>query len=555
MRRLVKHLQVFLRWLIFKPTRPPSWTESAIISAPESRIEDGVDYRRPLVVPSDIQQQGQEAVKRYLMESEQLYRGPFDMPYRSAADMPMVPITDDPLREWDYQTRGYVLTNCHAAYQRNPVAKRAVNVTRQFAVGKGHTVKTQNTKVQEIIDAFRENPENNIMEYERTFLQDLIVDGELFIRFVAENGETLIIPTPPWYVRWIVTDPGFFRRVTAYKLEYNNPQGDEYGSYGEYVRMEVKPEDMLHVPINNHSYELRGRPDLYAILPWLKAYKDWLEDRYRQNKWRGALLWGVKIIGAAAGVIGAKVAQYRKPPTPGSIVVHSEKEEWSVMSNPVAANDASEDGRQFRMMAATGMDLPEFMLGDGENANLATATAQQLPSLWKFTDAQEIMKERVWTPIYKRVIQNAIDAKLLTETVTVEDSDGDPILDTNGEQQTVDAVKAFSVSYYDLLASDPKTLAEALAVSVSNEWCSNETAAERMDFDWQLEKKRIANEKEQKRSESAQGKEITPADLGVDPNADPNAPQQQGGQGAQQVPGENGTGQPGVAQQKAPVKA
>ena len=542
MRRLLKRLRGWLR--------PPSWTESAIITAPESRIEDGVDYRRPLMVPSDVQQQGQEAVTRYLMESEQLYRGPFDMPYRSAQDMPMVPITDDPLREWDYQTRKYVLTNCHAAYQRNPVAKRAVNVTRQFAVGKGHTVKTQNTKVQEIIDAFRENPENNILEYERTFLQDLIVDGELFIRFVAgkgdTEGETAIVPTPPWYVREIKTDPEFFRRIESYKLEYNNPQT------GEPVKMEVKPEDMLHVPINNHSYELRGRPDLYAILPWLKAYKDWLEDRHRQNKWRGALLWGVKIIGAAAGVIGAKVAQYRKPPTPGSIVVHSEKEEWSVMSNPVAANDASEDGRQFRMMAATGMDLPEFMLGDGENANLATATAQQLPSLWKFTDAQEIMKERVWTPIYKRVIQNAVAAGLLTETVTVEDADGDPILDTNGEKQTVDAIKAFSVSYYDLLASDPKTLAEALTLAVSAEWCSNETAAERMDFDWQLEKKRIANEKEQKRSEGAQGKEITPADIGVDPNA---PPEQTAGQGAETVPGENGTGQPGVARQKAPVKA
>lgn len=537
---------------LWRRIHPATSTESRIIEAPESRIEDGVDYRRPLLVPETVQQQGFQPLVKYLVESgqvpgrwveqEHLYRGPFDAPYRTASDLPMVPITDDPLREWDFQTRKYVLTNCHAAYQRNPVAKRAVNVTRQFAVGKGHTVKTQNLQVQEVIDAFRDNPENNILEYERTFLQDLIVDGEIFVRYQTEAGETLIIPTPPWYVPEIVTDPGFFRRVTAYKLEYNNPQT------GEPVQMEVKPEDMLHVPINNHSYELRGRPELYAVLPWLKAYKDWLEDRHRQNKWRGALLWWVKIVGAASGVIASKVAQYRKPPTSGSIAVTSDKEEWSVLSNPVAANDASEDGRQFRMMTATGMDLPEFMLGDGENANLATATAQQLPSLMKFTDMQEIMKERVWTPIYRRVIQNAIDAELLPAEVTVEDADGDPILDTNGKEQTIEAIKAFSVAYYDLLASDPKTLADALAIAVMNEWCSNETAAERMDFDWQLEKKRIANEKEQKREDSAQGKEITPDDIGVDPNA-----QQGGEQGAQPAPGENGTGQPGAT--KEPVKA
>ena len=28
-----------------------------------------------------------------------------------------------------------------------------------------------------------------------------------------------------------------------------------------------------------------------AVLPWLKAYWDWMEDRARQNHWRGSLLW------------------------------------------------------------------------------------------------------------------------------------------------------------------------------------------------------------------------------------------------------------------------
>lgn len=493
---------------------------SQVVEPPDTGIHDGVDYRLPVSVPSSVLKAGTEAVNTYLSESgqstgtEYLYRGPFDKPYRSAADTPVMMPMVDPLLEWDYQTRLQVITNCHAAYHRNPVAKRAVNVTRQFAVGKGHTVTCQNAQVQKAIDVFRDNAENNIQGYERTFLQDLMVDGELMIEFFTEAGQVVIVPRPPWWVFDVNTDPDFFRRVRSWKLRYTNPTN------GKAMDREVDAANMLHVPINNHSYELRGRPDLFAILPWLKAYKDWLEDRFRQNKWRGALLWVVRLAGATKSLIATKATQYRKPPTPGSIVVSSDKEDWSSVTNPVAANDASEDGRQFRMMCATGTDLPEYMLGDGENANLATATAQQLPSLWKFTDAQQIMAELVWTPVYKRVIQEAIangdiEADQTDDDgmkVRIEDVDGDPVMLINPEggeeEQFIDPLKAFSVEYYELQSDDPKTLAEALAIDMTGGLVSIETARGKRGYEHPIEEKRIAREEAADRDKVAQGLKI-----------------------------------------------
>lgn len=492
------------------------------ISAPdEFRLNDGVDYRLPFMVPGDVATKGVKFVEQYLLETDQTYRGQFDQGRNAAYDGPVLMPTEDPLCEWSIGTRRTVLTNCHAAYHRNPLAKRAVDLTRQFAIGKGFKLTFQNLKVKEILQEFIDNPENNIKEYEKTFLQDLQIDGELFIQYFEGNGETVIAPLPPWWITEIETDPEFFRRVKRYKLDYTatnpsmplNPLNENKW---------IEASKIQHVAINRHSYELRGRPDLFVILPWLRAYKEWMEDRVRQNKWRGALLWWVKILRATPSVIAQKVAQYRKPPSPGSIAVTGENEEWSALNNPVGAGDVGEDGRQIKLMNAVGVGLPEYMLADGENANLASATAQQLPALWKFVDAQETMIEMVWTPMFKRVLQNAINAKRLPEMVSAEDEDGDPLPD--GEKM-IKAVDAFSVEYHELQSDDPKTVSEALTNDINNKLVSRQTASTKRGYDPVKEKKLMKAEKEEMRDDVAQG-----LDYEFPPNMIPGQPPSPNGQ-------------------------
>lgn len=498
-------------------SRTPPTDPGTLAHAPEYMIRDGVDYSRPPVVPHAARQAGGEAVKR-IMEAESDYRGQTGAPYIKAGDYAVSMPTDDPLAEWDYNTRRTVLENCHAAYHRNPLAKQAVDLTRRFVVGKGHTVNAQNKQVQQVIDEFRANLENNITGYDRTFIQDLQIDGELFVRFHVDTGggQVVITPIAPWHIQDIKTDPGFIRRVEYYHEYYTWQNSSDPSGVSVQIDNQIPAADVLHIAINNHSYELRGRPDLFVILPWLKAHKDWIEDRARQNKWRGALLWWVKIAGAAPGTIAAKLAQWKRPPTPGSAYVSSDKEEVTALTNPINAGDAGEDGRQIRMMNAIGMGLPEYMLGDGENANLATATAQQLPALWKFSDGQELMREMVWTPIYKRVIQVAVDAGLLPEMLRIEDGDGDPVMKKD-QEQTIKATDAFTVEYYDLQAPEPKTLGEALALATSERWISQQAAREKscanLGLDAAAEEKRIANEDEKAQEMGGRGTEITTDDL------------------------------------------
>lgn len=521
-------------------TEPPA--VGAVIPAESTVISDGVDYRLPLILPSHLPP-GITA-QRYLEDTQQqTMRFQFDAPYRSGKfDSAIVMPTEDPLEEWSFDTRKAVLTNCHAAYQRNPLAKQAVQIMRQFAVGKGAEVVCRNKDVEDVLTEFMADPENAYEDYQKTFLQDLMIDGELFIRKFVQDGRVKIVPLRPWDIPFIETDPQFFRRVRSYRLSYQAVNQASENPIPEPVDISIPAEDVLHTAINRHSYELRGRSDLFTILPWLRAYKEWLENRARQNKWRNSLLYDVTISAGTRDAVANAAARYRKPPPDGSIIVHSDKETWQSVSNPSSAGDVAEDGRQIKLMAAVGMGLPEYMLSDGSNANLASATAQQLPALWKFTDAQQIMAEQVWKPIFKWVIQAAIDAGILPEMVEVQDAMGEPKLDDDGKPlDPINAVEAFEIHYPELQSSDPKTLVEALTMADSSEYVSQEGArgvvAPLFGLDPSVEERRIETEKEERRDEAGQGLAgLIPPDNTENPNEPP----------AQQ-PGQDMNGTPDVA--------
>jgi hypothetical protein len=191
----------------------------------------------------------------------------------------------------------------------------------------------------------------------------------------------------------------------------------------------------------------------------------------------------------------------RLKPTPGSVAVESDSVAVSALANPVGANDASEDGRQLKLMNAVAFGLPEYMLSDGSNANLASSTSQQLPALMTFADMQRTLIEELWRPLFKLVIREAVAAGRLPEQVARCDADGEPAED--GEM--IDAVDAFDVSYTPLQDNNIQALATALEIAARNGWVDDETATTEMGFDWGIVSKRLKQQKESAASDMATG--------------------------------------------------
>jgi hypothetical protein len=531
-------------WTNFQKTRRMQQQSALIalagqmLAVPNPRaVDDGVDYGQPVLMPRWARQAWRgwtpEKQAAYLSESDRTsFRFQFDTPQRGSLDDPVSMPHDDPLAEWDAATRRSVLENTHAAYERNPIAKAGVDYTGSFVVGRGMIRTYRNQAVKKIIEAFCESPDNPVDELEKSLITDIQQDGELFLRFFEDAGTVAMVPQRPWECTAIDTAPGFFRRVKSYTFKHESEPSEE-----------VDAADIIHVAVNRRSYELRGRPDLFVILPWLKAYKDWLEDRARQNYWRNALLFFLAVETNNSAVIANVAQRWKQPPAPGSVAVESSKVSLNAVSNPTGAGEVGEDGRAMKLMAAMGLRLPEYFLADGENANLASTNNQELPALTKFSDYQGLMIGRVWQPVFKRVLQAALDANMLGGVamrddegewvVPEEDGDGQPVYEpgevpgTDGPQRMVPLMDAFGVSYEPLQQSDPKDMAEMLDIAARNGWVSDTTASTELGYDWQKEQKLIDREQQEAMAKMAGGMMPMPPGMVPDGLADDGADEEE----------------------------
>jgi hypothetical protein len=497
------------------------------------KIHDGVPYALPIVLPPAVRGNA-EAIQAFTEATAAEFKHQFGTPFAKGGPVQMPSITN-PLEEWSWSTRKYVLEQCHLAWERNPIGKTAVFYNRAFSVQNGAAITYKNKEVERVCQAFIDDPENGLRDLEKSTVDCLFVDGEVFLRFFKGNGvegargETKIVPLVPWGVIGIKHAQGFWKRVEHYHYRLTQDNGDDDERDFETIDEKIPAADVHHIAINRLSYERRGRPEMFAMLPWLQAYKEWLENRARQNFWRGAVLFWVKLINALPAQVMSKLNAYKKPPQPGSVVVSNDKEEWTQFSPNVGAQDASEDGRQFRAMAATAARLPESWLSDGANANLATATAQALPALMSFGEMQDIMREKFWKPILKRVIENAIEAGDLEEFVEEQDADGDKVEDKpkpgkkpvkpatpaptveaeEGEtpKGKLKACDAFDATYSELTSTDPKNTIEALAAAMAVDIISTKTARSLSPWpiDPLMEEKQIQMEREQELNDIAAG--------------------------------------------------
>ncbi len=455
------------------------------------------------------------------------FRSEFAQPYAGRASEQLgLPAFD--LVEWDLATRRDILKRCHQAWERNPLAHTAVSYTRRFAVGTGLKVAYKSEAVKEIVQEFLTGKDNDIPAREKEVCDALQVDGEVFYRFHEKNGKTRLSVIQPWKVADIETDEDNVNVKIAYCLADDT---------------RVPADDILHLAINRMPYEKRGRPELFRVFPWLKAYKDWLEERVRRNKWANAFYFDVTLKNATAAQIANRRSKLAEPPSPASIVVHNDNEVWQTLASNVGASEVSEDGRQLKLMIAAGLEIPEFMLSDGSMSNLATATAQSFPPLLKFQDFQDTLQTAQVT-IIKRVIQNAVDAGLLSEEVEEVDADGDVILDDEGAPRMVKSVDAFDANYPKITQEDIVKLTQALQIQLAAGLVDEETAMTDLGHDPAVIKKRLAQQA------AEQAMEPQPEVDQFGNPIDPNAPV--GGQQDQSV--QQGTIKAGMGTDAQPAK-
>lgn len=281
------------------------------------------------------------------------------------------------------------LSDSLEAWRTNPLARRIVSLTCDYVVGDGITVTSEIEDVQEFIRKFWSHPMNHIDQRLYAWCDELTRSGELFI-VVSRNpadGMSYLRNIPASAIDRIESDPDDLECETQYhELVDGTLEGRWWPAMT--VAGVGSGQFVLHYAINRPVGAVRGEGDLVPILPWLRRYREWLEDRVRVNRLRNSFLWQVKLSNSTPGDVSRKQSQYKHAPSPGSIIVSDENEEWQALSAQLQSSDAESDGKALRLMVAAGAGIPLHFLSEGESATRATAAEMGGPTFRHYKHRQ-----------------------------------------------------------------------------------------------------------------------------------------------------------------------
>jgi hypothetical protein len=298
-----------------------------------------------------------------------------------------------PRDRYDYD-REKVLDEALEAWRTNPLARRIVELVSQYVVGGGLRVVVDDETTQKFVTEFWEHNLNQMPMRTYEWCDELTRSGELFLLVSTDAaGKSYVRAVPAASIQAIQTAANDVQQELAYSevtADLDTRTWAGMSGLAERVEGGGFAPVMLHYAINRPVGAVRGESDLAPVLRWLSRYAGWLEDRARLNRFRNTFVFQVKAkFTSEAERLARQNALALTPPSPGSILVTDETEEWSVMAPQLQSSDANEDGLALKKMIAAGAGLPMHFLAEPEGSTRTTAEAAGGPAYRHFEQRQQ----------------------------------------------------------------------------------------------------------------------------------------------------------------------
>ena len=338
-------------------------------------------------------------------------------------------------------------------FLKNPLIQRAVEVRSFYVWGQGIRIQAEDKAANKIVQDFLDDPLNRkeFTGHSARVKKDqkLQIDGNIFFVLVkaAGNGVTAIRSLPIDQVTDIICNPEDRREVWFYKREWSETSFDlEKGGQvvkerkalypdatyeaskksnrgrkkkiGEYEMMWDQP--VYHVQVG-HLDDMRfGVPETYSSLAWAKAYKGFLEDWATLVRSISKFAWNITAKKGRVTPTRQKIADLYgefsddelaeknlRTNTNGTRSGSAFISDGDVKLNAInksGATTSAQDGKQLRLMVASGMHLPDTILSnDPQQGALATAKTLDRPTELALTDRQTL-----WADIIQELLKHVL---------------------------------------------------------------------------------------------------------------------------------------------------
>lgn len=331
-----------------------------------------------------------------------------------------------------------IRAKCIKAWQIDPSLGQAASLLVSGAFGKGLDIpRAADSRVQEVVDRLWEDEDNRLAMFSRDAMartsNALMLEGERFLAVHTSVTESRVklSELPCAEVVEVITSPENALKPVLYRREFRPETYDvaagRYTTGAKQVRYyadwrcwrylldpafgEDSPEweegvaDLLaragimeaagpiawcyHVKAN--TLGLRGIPEAYRAYDWIRSHARTLSDLVTLSKALAMFAWRKKLNTKSATAIENAAKMFRTPPSgPAGVQVENQNVQLDAINVPTGGvGNLEVASRQTHLQSIRPFGFGEHWYSDASTGNLATASAMDMPAIWRIEDRQE----------------------------------------------------------------------------------------------------------------------------------------------------------------------
>jgi hypothetical protein len=385
------------------------------------------------------------------------------------------------------------------AYNHDPIAHQALNIIKDFTLGRGYRVDSENAGALALWRAFEKV--NNLQEQMSQFALELGIYGESCFWWLPDNatkivqrrspGETipkgliprvrLLDPTVFWEVITWPEDPTrelayVWVSPTQYQT-YTHTFGNQNVPSSKFIFQQIPADQISRYKINVVTGEKRGRGDLFSVLGFLKRLRDSVNYSIIGLQRQASFCIDTVIRGSQEDVdsyISAQADLGAVAPA-GSEFVHTDAIERKYLS-PEGGKAGSSPAFEWALsMVAAGLGIPISYFGThlSGGQTRASAIVSTEPVAKRFEMRQQV---------YERVVHDLWDRLM--------------------EWAGLGHVEC-EVTFPEIITADKSQKLKDLSLAQTQGWISGERAAtiaakelNITSFEYETEREKISGEKQ-----------------------------------------------------------
>lgn len=353
-------------------------------------------------------------------------------------------------------------------YDASTMLRRLAVMDKSFMFSGPITITSKEPQVTEILDRFWKDPENQMsLKYP---------DKAMWLSLLGEQCWPVTVNPINGFVRLNYVDPALIQEVYVNPLNVEQVMrvdvmgstgrpGPKYAAIRKDYNINSKTYDRLvgdcfFLAINHPPNSPRGRSDFLTLFDWIDAVERYGFNYLERAEFLLNFVWDVVLKGMDENEIRNWIKD-NPPPSPGSLRAHNENVEWNAVAPDIKAQDFRSGFEMGKSIVMGGAGRPDSWFGGGGKAYQTEAEQFGQVPIADLDERQRYHKHYIEF-ILAFVIDQAIIAGMITPEKASAGCD----------------VSMPEVSKKDLtkMINGVPQLATALAIAVTNDWISKDTA-------------------------------------------------------------------------------